>query len=233
MMPDRLRGFLRPAYRQWERMTKEKGDAEMEYWRTRVFDGRLEDPDYGSFMLAMAGEDDAEFLRDKVVVDFGCGPCGSITWATPAARRVGVDILLPRYLEEFGDDLAAQDMEYVGSTERSIPLANASADVVYTANALDHVDDLGAMSAELLRVLKPGGLFVGSFNLHEPASATEPQVLDEAQIQRHLLDHLEVESYRLAGRGPNEDRYLGFMGGDVPYVPGYDGILWVRATKPS
>jgi SAM-dependent methyltransferase len=42
-------------------------------------------------------------------------------------------------------------------TGESIPLGDESVDVAICCNALDHVRDAGAVLAEILRVLRPGG----------------------------------------------------------------------------
>jgi hypothetical protein len=100
-------------------------------------------------------------------------------------------------------------------------------------NAIDHVDDFGRMCNELLRILKPGGAFIGSFNLEEPASSTEPQRLTERIIREHLLSHLDVASYRLSRHGPENDRYAPFLSGIPSYEPSEKGCLWVKARKPA
>lgn len=46
-------------------------------------------------------------------------------------------------------------VEYDG---RTIPLADASVDVVFSSNVLEHVDDLASLHAEIRRVLTPGGM---------------------------------------------------------------------------
>lgn len=48
----------------------------------------------------------------------------------------------------------------------SIPLPNASVDVVFSSNVLEHVPDLARMHAEIRRVLKPGGKCVHVLPTH-------------------------------------------------------------------
>jgi SAM-dependent methyltransferase len=54
-------------------------------------------------------------------------------------------------------------MEYDGAT---IPLANASVDVVFSSNVLEHVPDLARMHSEIRRVLKPGGTCIHVLPTH-------------------------------------------------------------------
>jgi SAM-dependent methyltransferase len=214
-----------------------KGHAELEYWRhEHDLAGERFPPDnsdhFERLLLAIAGEADATFLAGKVVADFGCGPRGSLAWAKPAAVRIGIDVLADRYCDDFTQDVLAHGMVYLKSTEKVIPLPDEFVDVMFTLNAMDHVADFPTMCSELLRVLKPGGLFVGSFNLGEPPTQTEPQQLDEARIRRYLLDHLDVQAYRLTGK-PSETSYEPFFHELLPYTPSDEGYLWVRAHAPD
>lgn len=167
-------------------------------------------------------------LAGKIVADFGCGPQGSLCWAGSARLRIGIDILANSYME-FG--IASHDVCYVCSTEKRIPLPSGYVDVLYTMNALDHVADLDSICAELLRILAPGGVLIGSFNLGEPPSITEPQTLTEDALQAGLFRHLDVVSYRVAAPGSQDQVYRHFFDGSSPPESGVR-FLWVRARKP-
>lgn len=230
-LPPSLKNRLRPLY---AALRPNKYWAELGFWQSahQADGGAFNNSFYRGLMLGMAGEEDASFLAGKIVLDFGCGPRGSLVWATPARLRVGVDVLVDRYAEAFPADLIAHGMVYVKCTERVIPVPSDFADVVYTLNAMDHVNAFPAMCRELLRILRPGGDFIGSFNLEEPRSPTEPQRLTEETIRRELLDHLEVQSYRATLPGP-ENVYSPFFEGLIPYEQGRKGVLWTRARKPG
>lgn len=223
----KVRSRLLPDYQKYH--------AELSFWQVRFKNEnrRFRHDHFERIMLAMAGESSDSFLADKTVVDFGCGPRGSLVWAKSAAVRVGVDALADRYFDEFGEDLATHDMIYLKATEKNIPLPSGFADVVFTLNAIDHVDDFPAICREILRILKPGGLFIGSFNLEEPETATEPQRLTEEAIRAHLLDPLNVGSYRISAMGPPDNTYGPLLDNQpLDYRPGSEGILWVRASRP-
>jgi SAM-dependent methyltransferase len=118
------------------------------------------------------------------------------------------------------------------STEKVIPLPSDFVDVMFTLNAIDHVDNFSAMCSEIIRVLKPGGFFIGSFNLEELPSPCEPQQLDEKKIKDNLLSKLEIKSYRITKKGPEDDLYSPFFTNSLSYKPGQEGYLWVKAMKP-
>jgi hypothetical protein len=210
-----------------------KYSAELSYW-TNVFkqgNGTFNNSYYRRFMLAMAGKTDDSFLQGKIVADFGCGPQGSLVWASSASLRIGIDVLADHYADEFTDQITSYGMIYLKSTEKVIPLPSDFIDIMFTLNAIDHVDSFAAMSREIIRVIKPGGSFFGSFNLEEPATPCEPQKLNEKIIQTNLLKFLDVQSYRITQRGPQENPYGALFDGTCCYKKGQRGLLWVGARK--
>jgi SAM-dependent methyltransferase len=82
----------------------------------------------------------------------------------PDVRWLGVD------LEDSGlfarRDRARDDLR-VFDGER-IPCADASVDVVFCKQVLEHVERLDPLIADVARVLRPGGVFVGSTSQVEP-----------------------------------------------------------------
>jgi SAM-dependent methyltransferase len=218
------------------RLVHGKHNEELAFWRERFKEGgeSLTDAEstagFKRIMLAMAEESAPDFVTGKIVADFGCGPRGSLVWAHNALLRIGIDVLVDRYADEFPNTIRSHDMIYVKSTEKIIPMPSDFVDVLFTLNAIDHVKDFHAMCSEILRVIRPGGLFIGSFNLNEPPSITEPQRLNEADIAAHLLDRLDVQSYRISRQG---EAYEPFLTGETKYEPGEIAYAWVKAIKPN
>ena len=214
----------------------QKHHAELSFWqgRFKADNGHFQNSHYRRILMAIAGESSDQFLDGKIVADFGSGPRGSLAWATAAKLRIGIDVLADRYFDEFKTDLALHDMIYLKSTEKSIPLPSHFVDVVFTLNAIDHVDHFASMCSEIIRILKPGGVFIGSFNLEEPETATEPQRLTVDLIKTHLLAPLTVETFRISEKGPSDNVYGPLLENkDLVYRKGNEGILWVRASKPK
>jgi ubiquinone/menaquinone biosynthesis C-methylase UbiE len=145
--------------------------------------------------------------------------------------RVGIDVLVDRYADAFTNNLISHGMVYVKSTETVVPVPSSFFDIVFTVNAIDHVKNFDRMCNELLRILKPGGALIASFNLEEPATPAEPQRLTEQMVQTSLLRHLNVQSYRLARKEPEGASYAPLLNGTGQYTAGDEGFLWVRATK--
>lgn len=207
----------------------QKQAQELEYWQKRfeAEGGRLQNGWYERRMLAMAGETDAEFVKDKIIADFGCGPRGSLCWAGGARSRIGIDVLADAY-GRFG--IRDQHMIYVRSTEDMIPLPSSYLDVLFTMNALDHVTDLPAICHEVIRIIAPGGLLVGSFNLFEPATTCEPQTLTPELLDELLLRHFVIEHQRVRPKGRGVATYHYFETDDPGPTDGPQ-IIWVRARR--
>ncbi len=231
MIPEPIKQLLRPK----RNLLINKYDFELDFWRSRleIDKGKFKNSHYERLMLAMAEESSDDFLDGKIVADFGCGPRGSLVWANSALLRIGIDVLTDRYADEFTDNIISHGMIYLKSTENVIPLPSDFVDVVFTLNAIDHVDNFPVMCKEIIRVLKPGGEFIGGFNLEEPASPCEPQQLNERIIKDNLLNNMEVQSYRITKKGPVENVYAPFFDGNLSYKPGQEGLLWVKARKTS
>lgn len=230
-LPPGLKNRLRPLVNPFLNKNRE----ELDFWRSRLArdHGTFRNDHYAKIFLAMAGEADDSFLTGKIVADFGCGPRGSLVWARAAALRIGIDVLADAYADAFTDNVLSHDMIYLKSTEKVIPLPSDFVDVLFTLNAIDHVDNFPQSCRELLRILKPGGLLIASFNLNEPATACEPQTLTEPLIDQHLLNHLEVITRRVSRKGPPADLYAPFFNNTLSYQPGEEGILWVKAMKET
>jgi hypothetical protein len=90
------RSWIARRLRKWHqhldmrvRRDRLKYAAEVAFWRTFLEEsgGRFSNDHYRTLMLAMAGRNDAEFVRGRIVANFGCGPRGSLCWATAAHAR--------------------------------------------------------------------------------------------------------------------------------------------------
>lgn len=211
-----------------------KWDSELIYWRTRYKEEghQFYNKHYKELMLNIAQETSDMFLDGKIVADFGCGPRGSLAWTDKPIIKLGIDVLAGKYLENFGDELIKHGMVYVTSSEERIPVPDAFVDYLFTINSLDHVANLERMVFEISRIMKPGGIFLASFNLNEPPTVCEPQSITEEMIRTKVLKDFEIQSYRMAYKDATST-YLNMLNNN--FIDSLEnnkaGILWVRGQK--
>ena len=121
-------------------------------------------------------------------------------------------------------------MVYVISSEKAIPLPSESVDVMFTLNAMDHVVNFGVMLKEIVRVLRPGGYFYGSFNLNEPPTFSEPQTLTKSIVIEHVQKQLQIMKCTMFPGGPKGDLYR-HCAEDCAEEIAEECFLWIRARK--
>jgi SAM-dependent methyltransferase len=106
------------------------------------------------------------------------------------------------------------EAEALAGTAQEIPLADASVDGIFAAEAFHWFDDKGAL-AEIARVLRPRGALVLMWNL--PVEPWEPSIADAEEL--------------LTKRGPKPDE-VGYDPLDLE-GPGYASGAWRRAFADS
>lgn len=185
-LPNNLyEGFLKrffPIY--W------KETNELKYWRgVQNKEGVLSNDHYVHFYTSHFGMD-TSYYDKKVILDIGCGPRGSLEWATMASCRIGLDPLAKEYLE-----LGAKhhQMEYMDAPSEQIPLIDGECDAVFSFNSLDHVENIDMTIKEIKRVIRPGGIFLLLVEVNHPPTATEPHELTPDIILNSLKPEFECE----------------------------------------
>lgn len=173
---------------------RKKRNHELSYWRGKQkAEGVLSNDHYRHFYTAHFGLD-GDFYRDKTVLDIGCGPRGSLEWASMAARRIGLDPLVEEY-RKLGAD--RHRMEYIRAASERIPLADASCDAVFSFNSFDHVEDVERTAAEIKRVAKPGSLFLLLAEVNHPPTVCEPHQLTPLRLRRMFGPEFRCEDLQV------------------------------------
>jgi len=218
----------------YNKLIHDKHSYELRYWRERfeLEGNKLNNDIYAPLMLSIADEADESFMKGMVVADFGCGPRGSLIWAPSAALRIGIDVLVPRYVDAFPTEYPKHDMLYVTSTEAHIPIPDNFCDIIWSVNSLDHVRNLLPICSELRRILKPGGQIIGSFNLNHPPERAEPQTLSSNLLKKLLFRDYEIRHWWISAPGPVEDLYRPLLDRQLKDPGDGECYLWARATKP-
>ena len=151
--------------------TRYKEHYELAYWRGRAAsEGQLNNQHYAYFYTTFFSLE-ASYYEGKRILDIGCGPRGSLEWASMAEERVGIDPLVPKYLKLGADK---HQMTYIAAPSEQIPFPDAHFDVVCAFNSLDHVESYEMTRSEIKRLVKPGGYFLLIVEVNHKPSRTEP-----------------------------------------------------------
>src|SRR5262245_54373246 len=121
-------------------------------------------------------------LAGKEILDIGSGLGGvDIRLVTHhgAGQVTGIDVE-PQLIEAATALIAskglAQRIAFRLVEPGPLPFADAAFDVVFSKDAMVHIEDKAALYAEVLRVLRPGGWFIAADWLWAEGAATSPVV---------------------------------------------------------
>jgi arsenite methyltransferase len=119
------------------------------------------------------------------VLDLGCGAGTDLLIAAqmvgPSGRVIGID-MTPSMLERArrsAEQMGLDNVELYEGLIESLPLENASVDVVISNGVIDLVPDKDVVFAEIDRVLKPGGrLQIADVLIHKEVSEDARKRID-------------------------------------------------------
>lgn len=132
-----------------------------------VHAGRLEDPARLEALPQAAVVSLLRLAGDETVVDYGAGTgvyTVAVVEALPRGRVIAVEAL-----EELADMLreragrtpgVPERLDVVVTGDNSVPIADGVADRVLLVDSLHHLHDEPGALAEIVRMLRPGGLLV-------------------------------------------------------------------------
>lgn len=167
--PDKTAMNSRDDREAWERAEVERSVVEAreteaaglrmdEVQLRRYLNPSTESPYSLEYAFSLLGD-----LTGKTVLDFGCGSGGNaVVLRARGAHVLALDIS-PHLLDCTKKRLAAHNFhdgaEFLLASGHAMPIPSNSVDVVLGAAILHHLD-LAESSAELMRILKPGGFAV-------------------------------------------------------------------------
>jgi SAM-dependent methyltransferase len=147
----------------------------------------------GSSVQALAEDFIPALLAPRsgaLVVDLGCGRGDSVDAfraADPSVHWIGVEVDDSEY--ETRSDVELQIFDGV-----RLPFEDASVDIVFSKQVLEHVERPHELIGDVARVLRPGGVFAGSTSQLEPYHGRSTMNLTPYGLQRVLAaSGLELE----------------------------------------
>ena len=163
---------------------------EMRYWKQRKKNENVLSNDHYKHFYTAHFSLHETFYEGKTIVDIGCGPRGSLEWASMAHQRIGLDPLASEYLKLGASE---HNMEYIDSPSENIPLEDESCDAVFSFNSLDHVESIEKTISEIKRIVKPGGMFLLIVEINHPPTSCEPHVIVPAELLESLKPEFHFE----------------------------------------
>ena len=224
----RMPSWMVAASPRWVRLGV-KGQAEIDFWADRAAsEGTLSHDHYREFYTSYFGLTEEDY-RGRKVLDVGCGPRGSLEWASMATERVGLDPLVGQY-RALGIDRHA--MQYVEAPAEKMPFEAGRFDIVTSFNSLDHVDDLAEALGEVHRVLKTGGRFLLITEVNHAPTPTEPVEVSEQALRAKLERDYVIRSWRTTRIGFDHSVYRSLReGGESPLAPNEEGLVSAELIK--
>jgi SAM-dependent methyltransferase len=149
--------------------------------------------------------------REGPWLDLSCGPgvfCRAIGAAVPGQLVVGLDISRAMLEVAAARTAGYQNVQLVRGDAHTLPFADASFEGVNNAGALHAYDDPEQVFKEILRVTRPGGLYVGSTFAEAPtiagrllARAAGIRRFEPAELRSWLgrIGFADYEELRLGG----------------------------------
>jgi ubiquinone/menaquinone biosynthesis C-methylase UbiE len=162
--------------------------------------GMLYSMQQGERMLLRALRDhDLLPLRDKRILDVGCGGAGQLLafhrFGAVSRNLFGVDLFEPRLVAARA---AYPGLQLAVADASELPFPSASFDLVTQFTMFSSILDAHvrrAAAREMRRVLRPSGAIIWyDFYLHSPWSATQPQGLTDI---RNLFPSCRVDARRV------------------------------------
>jgi ubiquinone/menaquinone biosynthesis C-methylase UbiE len=171
---------------------KEKN--ELNYWKDRKLkEGKLTNLHYEYFYTTHF-DMMKSFYDNKIILDLGCGPRGSLEWASNSKQKIGLDPLANSYID-LGTD--RHTMEYINAPSERIPIDDNTCDAVFSFNSLDHVTNVEKTVMEIKRILKPNGIFLLLVEVNHPPTDCEPHELNQQQLIQAFSPELFYENIDL------------------------------------
>lgn len=158
---------------EWAKLFPHHKDSVHSYWQQNRF---LQD------IL-----DTAKLNANSNILDVGCG-ISSVLHFLPG-KKMGIDPLASHYQKIYN---YPEEMNIRTGHAEQVPAGDGEFDLVICSNALDHMDQPQNAIAEILRVLKPTGLFLLTVELKSPEDECDeahPHNLDIAAIHQLVDPH--------------------------------------------
>jgi ubiquinone/menaquinone biosynthesis C-methylase UbiE len=145
---------------------------------------------YHRYLIAAAA------VAQKRVLDVACGEgYGAAMLAQAAAHVCGVDVDAETIATATRKYARQRNLGFACADCQSLPFGDAEFDCVVSFETIEHIRDQHAFLAEVVRVLKPGGLLIASspnktpYNLQHDDNEFHEEELEKEEFRALLAQH--------------------------------------------
>lgn len=126
------------------------------------------------------------------VLEVGCGGYGIISGLDNVKCKIGIDPLMNAYIENYEVD---QGSLYISGVGERLPIKDASIDVCFCNNVLDHCSGPAAIVSEIYRKLRTGGMLaIGMYCFVRKWEKSMYKLSDKLHIWHDVFHpHLYIE----------------------------------------
>lgn len=203
---------------------------ELSYWKVvKLFSKELNDNSHYKHFYTSNFSLSEEFYNDKIILDIGCGPRGSLEWADMVKERIGIDPLADQYLKMGAKE---HKMSYLKAYVEDIPFPDNYFDIISSFNSLDHVENMELACREISRTLKPDGLFLLLVDIHTRPTLTEPQTMNWNFI-RDYFPEFEILEEKHLERTKTYRIYTNVRNSKLVDENSTRGVLTAKLKKPA
>jgi arsenite methyltransferase len=181
----------------------------------------------------------AQLEPGQIVLDLGSGAGLDVLLSArrvaPGGHAYGLDMTdeMLALANANRDRSGVSNATFLKGTIESVPLPDASVDVVISNCVINLAEEKGAVIKEAFRVLRPGGLFaVADMVELEPLDATIKKQLDS--WAGCISGTIPIDAYRTAllGAGFQDPDFNVHATQTMPGAEGKVGSAYIRARKP-
>jgi ubiquinone/menaquinone biosynthesis C-methylase UbiE len=207
-----------------ERLSAAEKSAEP-FWQTQLEMRRANDQKFfGLFGFTES------ILRDKTVLDLGCGYGGNIlSWSIrhPSTRLVGLEPFssMLKSGKLAGISHGCKNTSFVSGLGEFVPFHDETFDIIMAYDVIEHVQDPMRVMTEVIRCLRPGGFYLGAFPPYYSPMAHHLTYVTRLPFLHHVFSPgvLVAAVNRLVETGDL----------DIHHQPAPQRGPWGRITLPS
>lgn len=161
-----------------------------------------------------------EYVKGKKIADIGCADgYGTQSYATHVESVIGVDYSEPTLVKAREKYTHLKNLSFISGKVPPLPLESNSLDVITAFQFIEHIEDRAGFMKDVMRVLKPGGVFLCTTPNNKMSIARNPF---------HVHEYTFAEMEKEAGGIFSEIELWGVQGSERVNKYYEDNAKWAK-----